>query len=702
MTTAGVIGLAMVAAPTGQASPYRPTVSGAAHPTALQSHETASGAVVTGGGVVTLVTGDRVRVTNYGHGRTVGAILPGSPHLGHPVKAVHTNDASYVIPWLPVSQRMKLDTSMFNVTALLGQQGSRVDVDVRFSPGVRPHAVPGLDLDIAQARHAAGGSTVVPGHYSPSTSGVAFSPSALRGVSSIELPAGRPAAVPPGSRTHLLTVHVSDRHGDPLASGEAWVQNVDDGAVFSAPIAIVDGIGMVSVPEGDYAVLAGTFTRLIVEPDFAVDADTDISMSLASATVHPTESVPGYRASDSTVTFVRDAARHGGFGESFLSFGGFPFKLQPVQAHLAHGTANSAVSASLGATDGSSTMAYVKDFRAGVPSSLSFRHDESDFAMVPQRFHANNPAGIRTSEAVSFAPWEFLGFEVSYDVPVPGERTVLLQGDPRLRWSQDFDAITPHGADLRLATLDKTSRYTPGLALPVNFAHGPVGPGLEAAYDHARTGPLCILCRRGDDLRGFMPLFSGAGSGMFGFLSEPDMGSWQLTHGRTTLDSGTILVAPHVTLPPESQTYGLTATSQPGVRSWQMSTTVTDVWRFRSSTGDAVIPLLMPSYVPRTALDGTLRPGHVRWPLDFGNLGPADAAVTHASVSLSTDGGRTWHRATVTRVDRNSFAVTYDNPAPSRSQKFMSLRVSGTDTAGRTVTETAIDAYRLTTSGTTR
>lgn len=694
LATAGVIGLTVTAAPPGEGSPYWLGAAGAGRHPAARSQETPSTAVVTGGGIVTLITGDRVRVTTYGDGRVVATMLPGSAHDGRAVKAIHTNNATYVIPWLPTRERARLDASLFNIAALLASQGEYVAVTVAFAPGVRPHAVPGLMLDASHARVRPDGSTLVPAHYVTTTAGVPDSPSALRGVESIELPSGMPAMVTPGARTHLLTINVSDRHGDPLSSGDAFVQNVDDGDVFSAPITITNGVGTVSVPEGNYAVLSGTFTRLIVAPDFAVEADTEISMSVASATVHPTESLSGYRASDTTVTFIRDAATHGGIGESFLSSGGFPFRLQPVPAHLDHGSAHSAVGASMGAADGSSTMAYLKDFRNGVPKSMSFRHDESEFAVVPQRFHANGPAGTHTSEAVSFAPFEFFGLEVAYDVPVPGERTLLLQGDPRLRWSQDFDAIVTR--DGPLASLSKLSRYTPGDALPVNFAHGPVGPGLEAAYDQARTGPFCILCRKGNDVRGFTPLFSGAGTAMFGLLFEPDMGSWKLTHGGTTLDSGTNFLAPHVTLPAVSQAYGLTATSHPSDPSWQLSTTVRDVWRFRSGSGDAVIPLLMPSYVPRTALDGSLRPGHVRWPLDFGNLGPVNSAVTKAAVSLSTDGGKTWHHATVSRVERNSFAVTYDNPEATGSAKSMSLRVTATDAAGRTVTETAIDAYRLT------
>jgi len=344
-----------------------------------------------------------------------------------------------------------------------------------------------------------------------------------------------------------------------------------------------------------------------------------------------------------------------------------------------------------------STLAYPKDYQAGVPASMSYAHTRSDFAVVPQRFFANTPAGTRYSDAISFAPFEIFGFAFGYLVDVPGVRTVLLQGNRHLRWIQDFDATMPRGRAFKLATLTKDSFYTPGAASPVNFAHGPVGPGLEAGYDRGSTGPFCLLCRHGNQLRGGLPLFSGAGTAMSGLLWNPDMGGWTLRHGYHVLASGHYVLAPDVSLPADAQTYTLTASSHPGTSGWQLSTTVTDSWRFTSAAGDGVIPLLMASYLPRTTLAGTLPPGPVSWPLDFGNLGPADAAVSKATVSLSTDGGHTWRPATVTRTDRNSFAASYPNPAATGTNRYLSVRVTGLDAAGRTVTETAIRAYRLTT-----
>ncbi len=707
MATGALTGLGLVSAPpagaagwlTSPAAPAHITTSGGA------SQEAAGGAAVTGGGVVTLVTGDRVRVTTYSDGRLVGTILRGSPHFGDPVNAVQTNDASYVIPMLPVAERMKLDVSLFNISALLVQHGDRVGVEVRFAPGVDPHAVPGLTVHPADARRTPGGATVVPASYGRGTAGVEAAKSTWRGVASVALPSLKQPAVPASYRLHTLTVHVTNRLGNPVRFEQAWVVNVDDAKLFNAPFYILHGVGKVSVPEGNYAVFAGSFSSLLVRPDFSVTADRDVVMSLTDATVHPTEAVPGFKVADSTVSLIRYAERRGGFGESFVSFAAFPFHLQPVPAQLPHGSAHSAVSATMAPKgefsqglppDVPSTLAYPKDYQAGVPASMGYTHTRSDFAVVPQRFSANTPAGTRYSDAISFAPFEIFGFAFSYLVHVPGVRTVLLQGNRHLRWIQDFDATMPRGRAFKLATLTKDSFYTPGAASPVNFAHGPVGPGLEAGYDRGSTGPFCLLCRHGNRLHGGLPLFSGAGTAMSGLLWNPEMGGWTLRHSYHVLASGHYVIAPDVSLPADAQTYTLTASSHPGTSAWQLSKKVTDSWRFTSAAGDGVVPLLMASYLPSTTLAGTLRPGPVSWPLDFGNLGPADAAVSKATVSLSTDGGHTWRPATVTRTDRNSFAVSYTNPAAAGTTQYMSVRVTGLDAAGRTVTETAISAYRLT------
>ena len=64
-------------------------------------------------------------------------------------------------------------------------------------------------------------------------------------------------------------------------------------------------------------------------------------------------------------------------------------------------------------------------------------------------------------------------------------------------------------------------------------------------------------------------------------------------------------------------------------------------------------------------------------------------AVTSAAVSVSFDGGKTWHRAAVTGSN-GRYAAAFTAPAGAK----VSLRTSAADAAGGTITETIIDAYQ--------
>jgi hypothetical protein len=66
------------------------------------------------------------------------------------------------------------------------------------------------------------------------------------------------------------------------------------------------------------------------------------------------------------------------------------------------------------------------------------------------------------------------------------------------------------------------------------------------------------------------------------------------------------------------------------------------------------------------------------------------APVTKAAMSVSFDGGKTWHPAHVTGQG-GSYTVTFTAPAAAK----VSLRTSAADAAGRSVTETITNAYQI-------
>jgi hypothetical protein len=657
----------------------------------------AGGSPIVGIDVVRLITGDQVKLVRYADGTHHATILPGSPHAHRQIATANTPNGLLVIPRLPLGEQRRIDPSTFNVTALARLHSSRVPVTVTFAAGVAPHLVSGLSLDLTSAHRSTSGATTVDGAYSTSYPGLA--PASLAGVQSIALPAAQPTPTPSSLPTHELTIHLGAVGAGPADFAFGFIENVDDASRYLETPIIENGVLKVDVPAGNYAVMAYSFSRLVEAPEFAVTDDMTLRLDLDDATVKPRVTVPRYGLVDSTYSISRYPA--GGFSFALIFSGpSFFMRVQPSSGQVAEGTFTSGVTGTFalrGDHGGEvpSSLAVTADLRPGVPASLTFAHHRSDFARVVQHFRSNGPAGLRMTNVSALAHNADLQSLQYYPVQVPGTRPILLQASSRVVYAQEFDPTQTPDSMTSLVGLVKFSRYPkPGTVPGVSFAYGPVGPGPEARYDTRSVGRYCRLCRFGDSLNGAFTLFTGAGTAMSAFLGRDDAG-WSLRRQGKVLAAGHGYLNLHARVPSSRQPYVLIATSHPASPLWQLSTNVKDVWTFASASGRASIPILMPSYLPHTTVCGAMASGHTTFRLDFGNLGPVDSTVTKAFVTFSIDGGVTWQHATLTRLDHNSFRVSYDNPARSGTHRFMSLRVSGTDAAGRRVTETAMRAYHL-------
>jgi hypothetical protein len=90
-------------------------------------------------------------------------------------------------------------------------------------------------------------------------------------------------------------------------------------------------------------------------------------------------------------------------------------------------------------------------------------------------------------------------------------------------------------------------------------------------------------------------------------------------------------------------------------------------------------------------LNGTTAPGQQMVHVLAGHIQLTHAAkITHAAVSVSFDGGRTWQAAQLTGHD-GSYTAAFTAPAGTK----VSLRTSATDAAGGSITETLINAYQI-------
>jgi hypothetical protein len=139
---------------------------------------------------------------------------------------------------------------------------------------------------------------------------------------------------------------------------------------------------------------------------------------------------------------------------------------------------------------------------------------------------------------------------------------------------------------------------------------------------------------------------------------------------------------------------------------WQRSTRVDTEWGFTSQTtpdgGHESIPMMSVTYdLALSEMNTAPRDRSFTFDVGLGmpQFVPA-VPLARRSIEVSTDRGVTWHRADVNRcsVTRtpSAGAVTHCGVRVHNPKRgTVSLRVGATDVAGRTVTQTVLDAYAV-------
>jgi len=151
-----------------------------------------------------------------------------------------------------------------------------------------------------------------------------------------------------------------------------------------------------------------------------------------------------------------------------------------------------------------------------------------------------------------------------------------------------------------------------------------------------------------------------------------------------------------VEVPAGTRTYRLGADLDRGPLQ-ALSTRVTCEWTFRSGTvgGDAwkPLPLSAVRFLPPLSGENAAPAGNT-FVIPFEvqrQPGSAAGTVRELTVEVSYDDGATWRPASVLRLRQQGVAVVRHPAGPG----FASLRARSTDSAGNTLSETIIRAYRL-------
>lgn len=139
-------------------------------------------------------------------------------------------------------------------------------------------------------------------------------------------------------------------------------------------------------------------------------------------------------------------------------------------------------------------------------------------------------------------------------------------------------------------------------------------------------------------------------------------------------------------------TFDLQASRDPAV--WRLSPRTHTVWTVvslpLSASGVDLMPFLQLDYSVATDLAGNARPGRQRIGLKASHLDGAvgTGRIAGASLQVSTDDGRTWRPADLTRSG-SDWTAAFDAP----NHGYVSLRATAWDTAGNKITQEVIRAY---------
>ena len=653
--------------------------------------------------VVTLVTGDRVAVTRLASGQIGAHLLPGSPSFGAGQQVTAGLGHAYVIPrTLTKAEALNLDTSMFDVLAIhrIARPDGSVPVTVTFARGAAPHPLRGLNVDLRSAHRSASGRVSAPGSYAiHQASAKARHIRSWSGVASVRLAGTRPMAAPPRAsgkyELHTLTFKLLGKSGHGVRFGDVVVQNVDDTRLYFAEAFFGRAGVKLSVPEGHYSVIASDFSRathIAVDAQFSITQDMTLELSTTDSTANVGVSVPGGKLREKDFEYFRKDAKRGSFTYLFGSSPNSPLLVSPVAASaVTVGVLKSEVRAHL--TGGPKTTFDTIQGFSGIPADLDRAYPRSAFARQRSTYYSDEPGRKSFRVDFRFLPWDHFDFELGIPFSRPAVRDAYFLGQPNAVWQGFVDVYFTYPPFREGILVEQPRIYHPGQREAANWLKGPIRPGVPTSIRGAGTGRACAACRFGDTMQFRIWGFTDSTPGHYGDYYAGRGPKWTLKSGHRVLATGRYTPFGRIHVPADPATYKLAAAVVPNAKVWTQSTRVHDTWTFHSAHGSGPLPLMFPRYRLPVNLLGRVKHDVMRLRLDLPHLArAAGPKVTSASLRVSYNGGISWHPADLTRIDRDTFKVVIHNVASSK-QRYATIQVKATDSAGNAVTEQVNRAY---------
>jgi hypothetical protein len=696
---------------------------------------------------VLLINGTRLQVTRLPGAGSAVTPLPGTPAGG--LLSLRAGEATEEIPAdaLPYLGH-GLDASLFNLGDLERSEAhGRLPVRLTFA-GKAPD-LPGVTITSA-GRGTAGGYLTQAGadafgaalRQQFSTPGHGTGSGLFADGAAIAL-AGAPASAPvvsPKYAMHTLTVTATNSAGRPDTGDMVVVFDGTDlqafGLDFNASVGtFFDGVAKFSVPTGSYWVIgtfqntAGTTFSAIIHPQVTVAGNATVQLAQSAATSQVTMITPRpatQQEADFALT-VRDP--HGKTaGVTWSQEPGLNVWVSPMTDKPRAGTLQAYAAAELTAPSPAAGPPYGYDLfysdEPGIVPPQRYQVQPSSLAAVTEKYYQDVlPAAGTWQVAGVFGEQGQIDQGMFWDAPVSPAGTMVqyFSTAAHLAWDIDYAYFVgtptsgvPTGGQ---ADTDTYRVLSPGNQT-MSWNEYPLHPQPNFSYGGygAILGPqIPSAIRTGNTLSLAINPFSDNQPGHEG--ESGDSTSYQITQDGVVLSAGSAANGiPAVTLSPKPSQVAFTYDAANTGTAYKLSTSTQTTWTWTSSRDPsatvpspwycslgpsgqdprrcAVQPMMTLDYHVRgLGLTGTAPAGQQAIGLNVGHIQLARAAkITGAGAQVSCDGGNTWQKAEVRPAGSGNLTVTFSEA----SDCLVTLKVTATDSAGDSVTETIDNAYQVT------
>ncbi|MGW5671500.1 S8 family serine peptidase, partial [Micromonospora sp. NPDC003776] len=500
------------------------------------------------------------------------------------------------------------------------------------------------------------------------------------------------------------TVTVTHRNRAGAATGDYFTTLVGLDGFRTIDVYDADGEAQVRVPKGVYGLSSIIFesdaqgepagASSLAQPLLTVDRDLRLSVDARAAkpvrvTVPKRDATPAL-VDLSANWFTTDG---GGYGFSLLSLDFTGLASGQLGGSTTADRFVGAVSsqwADLTVTSSPYLYATSEALPGRFPTGYVKHYRPAELATVVHRFRGGAPG--QEAERIVFpsSAYDIGGWAIGLPTTLPGRR-VEYYSTAGMRWSTELDLGTRDEdgwLNPQAALFADRVRYRPARTVREDWNAAPHGP----SFPQPRR-PEEGITRNGDTIAVGLPLFSDEAGHAGG--SVTDTGRTAVYRGGTLVGESPYAGYGEFEVPAGAADYRVETSA---TRSFtDLSTEVTASWTFRSRhvTGDgwARLPAMAVRFAPPLAVDNTAPAGRTfTIPLTVERQPGAPAAkVAALTVDVSYDGGKTWRKAELHRQGVGWAAVVRHPAGPG----YASLRATARDSAGNTVTERIIQAYRL-------